>query len=93
MQEAQSDSEKALMLLLTQFAPVIGTAWEENAPHKICSFVYEVSNAFNRFYHETKIMGEEDEKKQGSWIGLLRLTKGVLETCIDLLGFEAPEKM
>lgn len=90
---AQSESEKALMLLLTQFAPVVENACEENAPHKICSFIYEVSNAFNRFYHETKIMGEEDKKKQASWIALLRLTKDMLETCIGLLGFEAPEKM
>ena len=89
----KSGSEKALMLVLTQFAPVLESAYEENAPHKICSFTYELANNFNRFYHETKIMGEEDQEKQASWIALLRLTKGILETCISLLGFEAPEKM
>ena len=35
-------------------------AFEELAPHKICAYIYEVSNAFNSFYHETKILTEED---------------------------------
>lgn len=93
MRGAVSDSEKALMLVLTQFTSVMENAYQESAPHKICSYIYELSNAFNRFYHETKIMGEEDKTKQESWIALLRLTKGILETCIHVLGFEAPEKM
>ena len=48
---------------------------------------------FNKFYHETKILSEEDEEKRSGYIALLGLTKRVLETCIDLLGFEAPERM
>lgn len=90
---AASHSEKALMLVLTQFSTVVENAYEESAPHKICSYIYELSNAFNHFYHETKIMAEEDETKQASWIALLKMTKGVLEACIDLLGFEAPDRM
>lgn len=90
---AASESEKGLMLALTGFGAAMEEAYEEKAPHKICSYIYELSNAFNRFYHETKILGEEDETKKASWIQLLKLTKEVLETGIDLLGFEAPEKM
>ena len=60
---------------------------------KFCSYIYDLANAFNRFYHETKILTEEDEVTKASWIKLLMLTKEVLETCIDLLGFEAPERM
>ena len=55
--------------------------------------MYNLANALNRFYHETKILTEEDEKKKAGWIGLLALTADVLETCIDLLGFSAPERM
>jgi arginyl-tRNA synthetase len=82
-----------LMLSLAQFNAVIEGAYEETAPHKICAFIYELANTFNRFYHETKILAEEDEKQQASWIALLNLTKKVLETSIDLLGFAAPERM
>ena len=89
----KSDSEKALMLSVSRFNGVVENAFEEKAPHKICAYIYEVSNAFNSFYHETKIMSEEDETVQKSYIRLLELTKSVLETSIDLLGFSAPERM
>lgn len=88
-----NESEKALQLELTKFNSVMETAYEESAPHKICAYIYDLANAFNKFYHETKILGSEDEAAKKSWIALLLLTRKVLETCIDLLGFEAPEKM
>jgi arginyl-tRNA synthetase len=68
-------------------------AFEESAPHKICSYIYDLANALNHFYHETKIMAEENEQKQRGYIALIDLTRGILETCIDVLGFEAPDRM
>ena len=91
--KASSASEKALMLEIAKFNGVMENAYEELAPHKICAYIYDLANAFNRFYHETKILSEEDEGKQASYIALLAITKRVLEACIDVLGFEAPERM
>ncbi|MCD7745148.1 MAG: arginine--tRNA ligase [Lachnospiraceae bacterium] len=88
-----NESEKALMLELVKFNSVMEQAAEELAPHKICSFIYDLSNALNRFYHETKILAQEDKAQQAGWIALLELTRRVLETSIDILGFEAPERM
>ena len=90
---ASNSSEKNLMLQLSGFGSMIESAFEEKAPHKICAYIYEVSNAFNSFYHETKILSEENQTQKESYIRLLQLTKKVLETSIDLLGFEAPDKM
>lgn len=90
---ASNGSEKSLMLQLSGFGSMIESAFEEKAPHKICAYIYEVSNAFNSFYHETKILSEENQAQKESYIRLLQLTKRVLETSIDLLGFEAPDKM
>ena len=89
----RSDSEKALQLELSKFNSVMETAFEECAPHKICASIYDLAKAFNKFYHETKILATDDMEAQSSWISLLLLTRRVLETCIDVLGFEAPEKM
>ena len=89
----ENESQKALMLELAKYNSVIDVAYEELAPHKICAYIYDLANAFNRFYHETKILAEEDKAKQQSYIALLTLTRDVLNTCIDLLGFEAPERM
>ena len=93
IEPAHSKGEKDLMLELSKFNAVMENAFEETAPHKICSYIYDLANAFNSFYHGTKIMSEENEAVQKSYIRLLELTKSVLETCIDVLGFSAPERM
>jgi arginyl-tRNA synthetase len=90
---AHSESEKALMLELTRFNAMMENAYEETAPHKVCSYIYDLANALNHFYHETKIMAEEDEAVQASYVRLLTLTKRTLEVCIDVLGFSAPDRM
>lgn len=90
---ACGESEKDLMLELCRFGEMMKTAYEEIAPHKICAYIYDLANELNRFYHGTKILTEENEEKKASWIALLELTRKVLETCIDLLGFDAPERM
>lgn len=88
-----SKSETQLYLTLGKFADAVESAYKELAPHKICQYIYELSEAFNHFYHETKILAEEDEKRRNSYLCLIRLVQKVLEQCIDLLGFEAPDKM
>ena len=93
IREAQSAAEKELMLAVAGYNAMIKSAYEEVAPHKVCAYIYDLANAFNHFYHETKILAEEDTEKQAGWIALLNLTKNILETCIDLLGFSAPERM
>nr|MCR4610368.1 arginine--tRNA ligase [Lachnospiraceae bacterium] len=87
------ESSKKLMLELVKFQNAIINAYEENEPSKICAFIYELCNAFNHFYHETKILSCEDEDKKKGYIALLKLTVDVLNQCIDLLGFYAPDRM
>ncbi len=90
---AGSEAEKDLMLQISRYQEVMEAAFTEKAPHKLCQYIYELSNEFNRFYHDTKILGEEDKRKQESWIQLIALAKEVLNACIQVLGFEAPERM
>lgn len=91
--EADTDSQKALMMEIAKFNAMMENAYEEAAPHKVCAYIYDLANALNRFYHENRILAEEDETRKKSWIALLILTKDILETCIDVLGFSAPERM
>ncbi|NLK27526.1 MAG: arginine--tRNA ligase [Clostridiales bacterium] len=90
---AASTNEQNLMLSLAKFNEVIYTAYEETAPNRICQYIYELSDAFNSFYHETKIIAEEDDIRQASWITLITLVQSILMICIDLIGIEAPERM
>jgi len=93
LQTVQNDSEKALVMELTKFNTTMEAAYEECAPNKICAYIYDLANQFNRFYHETPIISEADEAKKAGWIALLSLTRDVLEACIEVLGFGAPERM
>ncbi len=93
MNPADSATEKALMLSLAKFSEIMTAVYTEKAPHKLCQFIYEVSNAFNGFYHDTKILAETDEAKQKGYIALICLTKAVLEQCIELLAIECPDRM
>lgn len=93
IREAGSVAEKSLMLEITGFNAMMEAAYGESAPHKVCAYIYGLANAFNHFYHETKIVTEEDEEKKSGWIALLVLTRDILEACIGVLGFSAPERM
>lgn len=90
---AFGSSEKALMLELAKYNDVMEASFAEMAPHKICQYVYDLSNAFNGFYHDTRILAEEDKARQAGWICLITLAKDVLSECIHVLGFDAPERM
>ena len=90
---AHGNGEKELMLALAKVSDYIEAAYKELAPHKICAFLYDTANAFNRFYHETKILVESDEAVRNSYLNLLVLTEDIMNTCIDLLGFSAPDRM
>ena len=89
----ESSVEKALMLCLSSFAPTVKSATNELAPHRLCAYMYELANLFNRFYHETRIIAEEDSEKRNGWISLLLLTLKAFSYCIDMLGMKEAERM
>ena len=84
---------KDLMLAITKFAPNLEAALKASAPNLICAYIYELAGCVNKFYHETRILTEEDEVLKAGYISLMGLAKNILETCISILGFSAPEKM
>lgn len=88
-----SESETGVYLTLMKYGEMMQSAYADKAPHKICQFIYELADGFNHFYHENKILVEEDQERKMSYLVLSDLVKNVLETCIDLLGFSAPDRM
>lgn len=90
---ASSDAEKKLMLQAGRYNEALEDACAEYAPHRVCAYIYELANDFNSFYHDTKILSEENEERKNSWISEIRLVKDILEDAIDVLGFSAPDRM
>ncbi len=93
IQEPVNESAKDLMLSITKFGPTLESALKSSAPNLICAYIYDLAGCVNKFYHQTRILGEEDEQKKAGYIALIGLAKRILEQCIDLLGFSAPDKM
>ena len=93
MAPAANEWAQDLMLSITKFGPTLESALKTLSPNLICAYIYELSGAVNKFYHETRILTEENEELKAGYIALIGLAKRVLETCIDILGFAAPEKM
>jgi arginyl-tRNA synthetase len=85
--------EKKLMMDIAGFNAMMEGAYTDCAPHRICAYIYQLSNDFNSFYHATRILTEQDQAQKESWIALLHLTERVLSCCINVLGFSAPERM
>ena len=91
--EPANEYAKDLMIAITKFAPAMESALKASAPNLVCAYIYELAGAVNKFYHETRILSEEDEAKKAGYIALIGLAKEILENCINILGFSAPEKM
>ena len=93
LRPADSDSAKQLQLALADMPDQLGMAYRDSAPNAVCAYAYALAGAVNKFYHETHILTVEDREKQSGYIALIAFAKRALETCIDLLGFSAPERM
>ena len=93
IQEPANPFAKDLMLAITKLGPTLEAALKTASPNLICAYIYELSGAVNKFYHETRILTEENEELKAGYIALIALAKNVLETCIHILGFSAPDKM
>ena len=90
---AESESEKAIFLDLARYPEIMRGAWKELAPHRICQYLYELSNHFNSFYHAVRILQEADEEKKRAYLALIATAETVIEHCLSVLGMEVPERM
>jgi arginyl-tRNA synthetase len=94
MLPAETEVERELMLQISRFSDMIHYAYDELAPHRICQYIFDLADKFSGFYHDTKIISEDNsEERQASLILMITLIHDILSTCIDLLGFEAPDRM
>ena len=84
--------EEQILLKISKYNQILEESYIENVPSKICTYLYELANIFNSYYQKVKILKEDSERLESN-ISLLILLKKIFENGIELLGFEAPEKM
>ncbi|EFM64594.1 arginine--tRNA ligase [Peptostreptococcus stomatis DSM 17678] len=91
--EALSDQDAADVLsVLETFNKSIMTAMKKNEPHIVTRFVLDLAQAFNKFYHNSPILVEDDDLRAAR-LALVEATRQTIENALKILGMKAPQKM
>jgi arginyl-tRNA synthetase len=85
-----SGTERSLARKISEYPEVVSKSCEELLPSHICTYLYELAQAFNRFYEDNRVIGSDREIDR---IGLVGEYVAVLRQGLGLLGIEAPERM
>jgi arginyl-tRNA synthetase len=84
--------EWALIRELLRFDTVVAEVEHELLPNRLCSYLFELSQSFNRFYDQVPVL-KADEPARSSRLALCRLTADTLRLGLDLLGIPTLERM
>lgn len=88
--EGAEGFERGLYKKIVQYGEVLPEAVREKAPHKICTYLYELAQEFSRFYEAVPVAGSTREKERAE---LVRMDLAVMKHGLGLLGIEIPEEM
>jgi arginyl-tRNA synthetase len=85
--------ERALALKLLQFGEVIPLVLEDFRPNLLANYLYDLAIVFHAFYEACPVLKAETAEKRASRLVLCDVTARVLQTGLNLLGIDAPERM
>ncbi len=85
-----TEFERLLALKISEFPEVMQKVLHEFMPHHICTYLYELTQTFNRFYENERVVGDEREAQR---LALLSAYRQILKRGLGLLGIAAPESM
>lgn len=83
-------NERSLARKISEYQEAVDRAMQELMPHHICNYLYELAQTFNRFYENSRIIGDE---RQGLRLQLVKAYSQVLKSGLNILNIEAPEKI
>ncbi len=89
----QAAEERGLALALLRFPDALEETLRTRAPNVMCDYAFRLAQAFSSFYAAHHILSEADPALRASRLGLSALALRALETSLDLLGIEVPERM
>ncbi len=84
------EHERSLARKIAEYPEVLQKSVNELLPHHICTYLYELAQAFNRFYEQAKVVGDPREKTR---LKLVELYADTLKDGLTILGINAPERM
>ena len=72
---------------------IIKRSFENRSLNEICEYLYKVTNLYNNFYAENKVLTEKNEIVRSSWLALTKLIFDNNQYLLNILGINIPEKM
>lgn len=93
MPTLEEPQERALALTLLQFDSTVHDTLDKFSPHRLCTYLFELAQAFTAFYEACPVLKEGYEATRESRLALCDITARTLHQGLALLGIEAPERM
>jgi arginyl-tRNA synthetase len=80
-------------LWLLQYDSAVWDALERYSPHRLCTYLYELSTRYTSFYEHCPVLKAESDELRLSRLALCDLTARTLADGLALLGISSPEQM
>ena len=88
-----SETEKDIALTILSLPNVLLKSKEAKSLNDIAEYLYKLTSLYNKFYAENKVLVEENQQLQESWLVLTKLVYDINMLLLDVLGLKVPEKM
>lgn len=88
-----TDNERKILITMLDLKRMIKRSFENYSLNEICEYLYKITNLYNNFYAENKVLIEENIDKKTSWLALTKLIFDNNKYLLNILGINIPEKM
>lgn len=89
----QDETSRNIILTLLKLPNVLTKSFEIKSLNEIAEYLYILTNKYNKFYMENKILNEKNHNLQESWLVLTNIVYRMNLLLLDVLGIKVPEKM
>ena len=89
----KTETEKELSLTILRLPIILDKALDSKSLNDITEYIYKLTSLYNKFYSENKILTEEDQELQKSWLTLTKIVYDINMMLLDMLAIKVPEKM
>ena len=89
----KTETEKDLALTILRLPSILNKALDSRSLNDITEYIYKLTSLYNTFYAENKIITEEDQELQKSWLTLTKIVYDINMMLLDVLAIKVPEKM
>ena len=93
IKELTTENERKIIITMLDLKRIIERSFQNCSLNEICEYLYKITNLYNNFYAENKILTQENNTIRASWLALTKLIFDNNKYLLDILGINIPEKM